>query len=95
MKDLEIGLDKILFWVIIIVLIVLLVWRTFGSSPPLEALAFVLTAFGVWLGWESREGSQAVLDKLKNNSEKLDSIEQEEKKQTQILLEIKTILERK
>ncbi|MBI2040815.1 MAG: hypothetical protein HYT16_01810 [DPANN group archaeon] len=84
----EIEIDKILFWVIIGLLIVILTWRTFGSSPPLEAVAFALTTFGAWLSWKSYKSS------VRADSH-LGSMDASHAEQVLLLRDIKEILERK
>lgn len=87
----EIKIEYILFWVLIALLIFFLLWRAFGASPTVEAIGLILTGMGAILGWYSIKGSDRVFSKL----EKLDGMEQEEKKQTQILLNIENILRKK
>ncbi len=84
----KIKIEHLLFWVLIALLIIMLLWRAFGSSPTTESIGLVLTVLGALFGWISIQGS-------KNMSAKLKSMEQEERKQTQILSEIKAVLEKK
>ncbi len=102
MKEVEIRWDWILFWVIISLLIIILTWRTFGSSPPIEAVAFGLTLLGAWLGLEGYRNSKALnvkLNKLGEQHEEQLKFHAEQLKfhaeQVQLLRGIKEILEKK
>ncbi len=87
----KIKIENLLFWILIALLIALLLWRAFGSSPTVEAIGIALTAIGALFGWRGIRDSNKILSRV----EVLGSIEQEEKKQTQILSEIKTVLEKR
>lgn len=47
----ELKIEYLMFWIVLILLVIFLIWRTFGSSPTIEAVSFLLTAAGVGVGW--------------------------------------------
>ena len=77
----EVKIEQILFWVIVALLIIFLLWRALGSSPPVEAVGLLLTAMGALFGWYSIKSSNKIFGKLDE--------------QTNLLKDLKEILERK
>lgn len=65
----EIGIEYVVFWLVLAILIIFLAWRTFGHSPSIEALSFLLTAIGAGISWIGLKASFESAFEHKNQTE--------------------------
>lgn len=70
------NIANLAFWMALVLLLIFLAWRVFGSSPNLEQLGFILTLFGVTLSWKSVVSSEKIKDKVKSLSNNFETINQ-------------------
>ncbi len=84
----EIPISYVFFWIAFIILIILLAWRTFGSSPTVEAISFGATIFGTVLTWI---GLQISI----NSTENFAQMQAQHAEQTEILKDIKDLFKEK
>lgn len=87
----EIPVVDIFFWLALILLIVLLTWRAFGSSPTTEAVAFAVTFFGTILAWKGLKKSARTENTLNEIKSGLSVLSEH----TEILKDIRNILKTK
>ena len=64
-----------LFWIAVIMLILLLAWSVFGSSPTLEQVSFALSIFFLFLAWEERLTAKILESKINNLDRKLNKLD--------------------
>lgn len=61
----EIKVEHIIFWTLILILIIFLLWRAFGSSPTVESIGLILAAIGAYFGWYGLKRSDVHTQLLK------------------------------